>query len=51
MKVTVKMSNGDSEIVVEANPRYRDFERMTKRIVRQVIDSALDMGLVRRKEE
>ena len=51
MKVVVRLSNGDSEIVVEANPRYRDFERMTERIVRQVINSALDMGVVRRTSD
>ena len=51
MKVRVKLSNGDSEIIVEANPRYRDFESITRRIVKEAIESALLMGVVRRKEK
>ena len=45
MKVTVRAGHLDLQIVVEANPRYRDFERTTKRIVEQVVESGLRMGI------
>ena len=45
MKVIVKAGHLAVEIIVEANPRYRDFERTTKRIVEQVVESGLRMGI------
>lgn len=51
MKVRVKFTNGNDEIVLEANPRMRDFEGVVQRMVREAVDSALAMGIVRRKEE
>ena len=48
MKVKVRVGHGDREIVVEANPRVRDFESTTKRIVEQVIESGLRLGILQK---
>jgi len=47
MKLIIKFGNGNSEIRIEANPRLRDFESTTERVVEQAIKSGLRMGLIK----
>ena len=48
MKVIVRLEHNDIEIRIEANPRMRDFESSTNRIVEQAVKSALRMGIVKK---
>jgi len=47
MKVKVRLEHNGIEISVEANPRLRDFETTTARIVKTAIKHALTMGIVK----
>jgi hypothetical protein len=46
MKVKVRLEYNGIEICIEANPRLRDFESTTNKIVQQAIKHALKMGIV-----
>ena len=50
MKVIVKVGHLDLQIIVEANPRLRDFNSTTNRIVEQVIKSGLRMGIFQKED-
>jgi hypothetical protein len=51
MKVRIKYVSNDCEFVIEANPRLRDLESTTKRIVNVTIDSTIKLGLATRADK
>ena len=50
MKVIIKSEHLGTEIIVEANPRLRDFETTMNRIVRVVIKQGLALGIFTKGE-
>jgi len=48
MKVIIKAKHLGTEIIVEANPRMRDFESTINRIVRQVSKQGIALGIFRK---
>ena len=50
MKVIVKAEHNGIVISVEANPRLRDVESTTNRIVEQVIKSGLRLGIFQKED-
>lgn len=51
MKVVVKAKHLETEIIVEANPRLRDLESTTDKIVRVVITEGLALGIFTKKKK
>jgi hypothetical protein len=51
MKVRIKYGSDNNEFVIEANPRLRDLESTTKRIVNVTIDSIVRLGFATRADK